>query len=114
MLFRSEAILIVQSDLNEDGLSQLKGRFGEAVSRQGGRVLEVAVLGKRRLSYKIGKAAEGNYLQARVELPPGGVEGFKRAATLIDGMVRVMVVSGAEKAAAEPEPLPAKPNAESA
>lgn len=89
-----EIILIAHPDLNAEALGQLQTQFGEMVARQGGQTVENTLLGRRKLSYRIGKYQEGNYLQVKVQLPPSGVEGLKRSASLMESLVRIMVVRG--------------------
>ena len=87
-----EAILIASSELNPEALANLQNQFGEMVARQGGKVLNSTSLGKRRLSFKIGKHQEGNYVQLKFEIPPSGIEGLKKTAALSEGLVRLMIV----------------------
>ena len=87
-----EAILIADPELNEEGLTQLKSHFTDLVTRNGGKVQETQVLGKRKLSYRIGKFSEGNYVQFRLQLPPAGVDPLKRVAQLIEPVIRLMLV----------------------
>lgn len=94
-----EIILIASPDLNAEALTQLQSQFGEMVTRQGGRVVETVALGKRKLSYRIGKHHEGHYLQLKLQLPPSGVDGLKRAAALSESLVRMMVVQATGTAA---------------
>ncbi|MBI3312437.1 MAG: 30S ribosomal protein S6 [Candidatus Omnitrophica bacterium] len=89
-----EAILIADPGLNPEALAQLQAQLGEMVTRQGGRVAENILLGKRKLSYKIGRHHEGHYLQAKLQMPPAGMEGLKRAVALTDSVMRMMVVRG--------------------
>ena len=94
-----EAILIADPQLNEEALNQLKSQMAELVSRHGGRVQEHVFLGKRKMSYRIGRHSEGNYVQVKMELPPAGLEGLKRMAHLIEPVLRMMVVLSAGVAA---------------
>lgn len=87
-----DAVLIADPGLNEEGLTQLKAHFNDMVSRHGGRVQETSVLGRRKLSYRIGKYSEGNYLQIKLQMPPASIEALKRTAHLIEPVVRLMVV----------------------
>ena len=87
-----EAILIADPELNEEALSQLKTHFADLVTRHGGKVQDNQVLGKRKLSYRIGKFSEGNYLQIKLQLPPASVEPLKRVAQLIEPVIRLMMV----------------------
>ena len=96
-------LVIVHPDLNEDRLNQLKAQFGELVTRHGGQVLEAVSLGKRKLAYRVKKLWEGNYLEFHMEMAPGGVEALKRAAGLLDSVVRLTIVQESS--------LPTKPQA---
>ncbi len=87
-----EAILIADPDLNEEGISQLKTHFSDLVTRHGGKVQDAQVLGKRKLSYRIGKFSEGNYLQVKLQMPPPPVEPLKRVTQLIEPVIRLMMV----------------------
>lgn len=104
-----EAILIADPELNEEGLNQLKTHFADLVTRHGGKVQDSQLLGKRKLSYRIGKFGEGNYLQIKLQLPPASVEPLKRVAQLIEPVIRLMVViqaalpSAAAQASVKPE-----------
>ena len=102
-----DAILIARPDLNEEGLTQLQGQFSDLVTRQGGRVVGSSSMGKRKLSFRIHRVHEGTYLQIRMELPPEGVAGLRKAAVLLDPNVRLMVTSAADL------PLERRPRADS-
>ena len=101
-------LVIVHPDLNEDRLNQLKAQFGELVTRHGGQVLEAVSLGKRKLAYRLKKLWEGNYLEFHVELAPGGVEALKRAAGLLDSVVRLTIVQESSIPTKKPQAPPAE------
>ena len=96
-----EAILIADPALNEEALTELKNQFGELVTRHGGRVEDSQFLGKRKLSYRIGKFSEGNYVQVKLQMPAAGLDGLKRVTHLIEPVMRLLVVSSSS--------LPANP-----
>ncbi len=100
--------MIADPGLNEEGLTQLKGQFTEMVTRQGGKVLGITVLGRKRLSYRIGRHGDGNYLQIRMQLPPAGVDGLTKLSHTLERVIRLMILSGD----AMPEPASAAPKAE--
>ena len=91
-LEKYESIVIVHPDLNEEAVLKLQTQLGELVTRHNGQVLEHFPLGKRKLSYKIGKLAEGNYLQLRIQMPPSEVAGLKKALTLMESIVRSTIL----------------------
>ena len=88
-----ETILIAEPELNEEALTELRNQFGELVTRHGGRVENSHFLGKRRLSYRIGRFSEGNFLQIKLQMPPNGLEGLKRMVNQIEPVMRILVVS---------------------
>ena len=93
-LRKYEAIVIANPDLNEEAFSKLQTQLGELVTRHGGQVLETIPLGKRKLSYKIGKALEGNYLQVRLQAPASEIVQLKKALGLMESIIRFMVIQG--------------------
>ena len=102
-----DALLIVDPALNEEGLTQLKTQVGDLVTKNGGKVQESTVLGKRRLTFKIGKYSEGNYIQVRIQMPAETVEPFKRTVNLIEPVVRIMVLTSTGLPQALPQPAAA-------
>lgn len=105
-------MVIVHPDLNEDRLNQLKAQFGELVTRHGGQVLEAVSLGKRKLAYRVKRLWEGSYLEFHVEMAPAGVEALKRAAGLLDSVVRLTIVRETSLST-EPQQPPAEKVGES-
>ena len=87
-----QTILIVNPELKPEAQEQFQGQFGEQVARLGGRVIESVVLGRRRLSYKMGRHVEGNYLQAKIEIPTLQVESLKESVSRMEPVIRMMVV----------------------
>lgn len=92
-----EAMVIANPQLSDEALEQLKGQLSEVVKRQGGRVLETTLLGRRRLSFPIRKEAEGTYLQVRLEVASGEVVKIQRAVALIESVLRMMVIRPGER-----------------
>ncbi len=89
-----EVILVVSPELNEEALAKVQAQFNDAVSRHQGQVLESVPLGKRKLSYKIGRQTEGIYLQIWLKMPPQEIVNLKKAVTLMESVIRLMIVQG--------------------
>lgn len=87
-----QAMAVVSPALNEEGIQQLSKQLEELIVRQGGKVQQSMVLGKRRLSYPIKKSNEGIYLDIRFEAPSGDLVKIERAIGLIESILRFMVV----------------------
>ena len=91
-----EAVLIVSSDLNEEGISKVQAQFKDVIERHQGQMLEMLTLGKRKLSYRIKKQTEGVYLQVRLKMPPQEVGNLEKAVVLIESVIRLMIVQGGQ------------------
>ncbi len=104
-----EAILIVSPELNEEAVSAVRTQLNDLASRHKGKLLESAVLGKRRLSYPLGRWSEGLYLQLRLQLPPSEVAALEKTVKMMEGIMRFMVThpSSPAPAAAAPAAVPA-------
>jgi ribosomal protein S6 len=89
-----EVIIIVDPDLNAEALQKLQLQIGELSARYGGRSQDISVLGKKKLHFRLGRHSEGTYLQNRIQLPPAGVDAFKKAAGMVESILRLMVVQG--------------------
>ncbi len=98
-----QAVLVVQPDLTEEALSKLKAQLGEAISRQGGRLLEEISLGKRRLGGRIKRFRDGIFLQIRLDLPSSEVAGLCKSASLLPPVLRFMVLKGDGSALEPPQ-----------
>ena len=88
------AMLLADPSLSEEGLTQLKNQFTELVTRNGGKVTDIAVLGRKRMSFKIGKHNEANYLQIKMQIPPAGVDPLVKAARPMERVVRLLLLTG--------------------
>ena len=110
-----QALLVIQPDLNEDGTNKVQKQFGELITRYNGQVSDTAVLGKRKLSFKIGKWNEGDYVQMKVQLVPGEITKITKAAQQLEGLLRLMIIQGEVPAAINsfrPENAAEQPEAE--
>ena len=88
-----EAMIILKSVGGEAELAQAVSQIEEPIKRAGGRVVNSASWGRRRLTYRIGRQAEGHYQLVQFELAPGQLTEVKRALTLNEQIVRFMILS---------------------
>lgn len=91
-----QAILVVSPELNEEALSKLQAQFAELVGKNQGQVVSTLPWGKRKLTYKLGRFSEGNYLQVRIQVPSLQVAELEKATRMLEPILRVMMVEGAE------------------
>lgn len=104
---RYEAVLMVNPALTEEALAQLQAQIQDLIGRAGGRTAEKFNLGKRRLSFKIGRLSEAVYLEIRFSIAPDQVAGLKKAVGLVENVIRFMI--GRESTAAVPLPVTTGP-----
>jgi len=97
-------LVIVDPQSPEEALNQQQAQFAELIQRHEGKVLESFSLGRRRLSFRIGRFSEGTYLQFRVELPPAQVANVRKAASLLGSQLRLLMVQ--ESLGQVPAPSP--------
>ena len=88
---RYEAIVIVHPDLTEEQLSNFEKETAQLIQRHGGELLEKFNLGKRKLSFKIGRFTEGLYLEIRFVLPTAQVGALGKGMVLLEKVIRFMV-----------------------
>ena len=92
-----EAMIILKSGGTEAEMAQAVAAAEEPIKRIG-RVINSASWGRRRLTYRIGKQAEGHYQLVEFEIAPGQLTEVKRALTLNEHIVRFMILSRDEAA----------------
>ena len=91
-------MIILKSAGTEAEMAQAVAAVEEPIKRVGGRVINSASWGRRRLTYRIGKQAEGHYQLVEFEITPGQLTEVKRALTLNEQIVRFMILSRDEAA----------------
>ena len=87
-----QVVVIASPEMTEEALSKLQGQVGELCARHQGRIVETVPLGRRKLSYKIGRFTEGACFQMKLELPPVHVGAFQKGLKPIESILRSMVV----------------------
>ncbi len=65
-----ELTVILDPDIAEEDVPQAMEKLTALVAKSGGEVKETDHWGRRRLSYPIGRHAEGNYVMMRLGLEP--------------------------------------------
>ncbi|MFO8100998.1 MAG: 30S ribosomal protein S6 [Dehalococcoidia bacterium] len=65
-----ELTTILDPTIAEEDIPQAIEKLGDLINKNGGEIIETNHWGRRRLSYPIGKHAEGNYVMMRLGLDP--------------------------------------------
>jgi small subunit ribosomal protein S6 len=87
-----EAMVIVDSRLEEGDVQKAVERFTDAVVETGGEVSSVDRWGVRRFAYEINHLKEGYYFIASFKAPETSVERLKRIFQIADEYVRGKIV----------------------
>jgi small subunit ribosomal protein S6 len=87
-----EVVYIVQSDLDEEALTAFSERIQNVITANGGEIVKVDSMGRRRLAYPIQKRQAGYYMlmHARMERP--AILEMERALRLSEDVLRYIVV----------------------
>lgn len=96
-----DLVCILRPDLEPDALKAVVDRLTQRITDLGGTLAAVDVWGKKRMSYAIKKYREGVHVHFRFALDPQRVSEVRRAATLIEEVLRVVVTNAVGKV---PEP----------
>lgn len=89
---RYEVMIILDPNQDERTVAPSLDKFLENVRKDGGKVENVDVWGKRRLAYPIDKREEGIYAVINLECDPESVQDFDRRLNLNDKIIRTKVL----------------------
>lgn len=92
-----ELMYIVRPDLDEDATKAIMERFQNVVTEQGGEVVELKEMGKRRLAYEIQKYREGFYVLMYFNAEPHVVQEVERLLRINEDVIRHLVIKLEEK-----------------
>jgi small subunit ribosomal protein S6 len=87
-----ELVFIVHPEVDGDDFTAVVERVEELIKRYGGKVVEQKIWGLRQLAYPIKKQWEGQYVLMRLELEPQGVAQLEREFTLLEQVIRHLIV----------------------
>ena len=87
-----EIVYILSPSMNEDELSSAINKVGDIIQRIGGSVTEIIQWGRKKMAYPIKKHSEGNYVLAKVDLPPSGIKELEAILTLSGEVLRHLIV----------------------
>lgn len=87
-----EAMVIVDSKLEEGDIQKAVDRFLEVITTSGGEVKGVDRWGVRRFAYEIAHKHEGYYFVASFRAPEDTVDKLKRTVQISDEFVRGKIV----------------------
>ncbi|HTU80771.1 MAG TPA: 30S ribosomal protein S6 [Candidatus Acidoferrales bacterium] len=87
-----EVTYILRPSLEETEVEQRANTIGEIVKSQGGEIVAVEKLGKKRLAYEIDDLREGNYVVMQFKSDGPGSKELERQLKLHEDVLRALVV----------------------
>ena len=86
-----EAMFIFRSDLNQEELDKIVKTIEKIIISNKGKIDDSLNWGKRQLSYKIGKYAEGAYQLVHFQIEPTAIKKLKEGYRLNEDIIRVLI-----------------------
>lgn len=83
-----ELMVIIDSDVDENGVQAVIARVGELVAAGAGNVAKTDLWGRRRYAYPINHKLEGIYVVFEIATPATNLEELDRFLRLADDVVR--------------------------
>ena len=87
-----ELMLILNPELRESEVNKKLGEFEEMIGKNGGKITQRDLWGKRPLAYRIKKKNEGVYMVYNLELPGSFLKELKEALRIDKEVVRSLVI----------------------
>lgn len=109
-----EITYILRPGLEDAEVEERANAIAEIVRGQGGRVVGIERLGKKRLAYEIGNARDGFYVAMRFSAEPPVAKELERQLKLHEDVVRELLVRLDRRAIEQMAAVPQAPEPEPA
>ena len=93
-----ELLFFVNPSIDEETRLATEKRIDNAITEQGGKVINVEEWGKRKLAYEINGLAEGDYTLIDFETEPAAIAELDRVLHIMDAVVRYMITRRDDRA----------------
>ena len=87
-----ETMYILRPDIAEEEVSDHIEKYNKILKKNGGKILDSQMRGKRRLAYQIGKHREGIYVQLSHQGDGQHIAKIEKAMRLSEDVIRYMTV----------------------
>ena len=87
-----ETMYIIRQDIAEEEVNNHIEKYNKLLTKEGGKVLDSQMRGKRRLAYQISKHREGIYVQLSHQGDGQHIAKIEKAMRLSDDVIRYMTV----------------------
>jgi small subunit ribosomal protein S6 len=92
-----EKIMILDPNLDENGVNDVVEKAKEKIIKQGGEILKSENWGSRRLAYQLKKQEKGYYILLLFKAPPSTIRELEHFARVSDAIIKIMVVRISKK-----------------
>ena len=89
-----ESMLLVNPELDEEGIEELKARIESIVAEGKGELKKWEVWGRRKLAYSIKKQNEAIYLLMHFKGGPDVINGLKKTLKMDLNLLRYILIRG--------------------
>jgi len=87
-----ELVLVVQPEMDEEGFDAFVSTLTGLVTDEGGQIVDVEHMGRRRLAYPIKKITEGHYVLLHLNLETPALVELERRLKLSEDVLRYLVI----------------------
>jgi small subunit ribosomal protein S6 len=87
-----ELIFIGDPELDEEALAAVVERVQGVITANGGEIIKIESMGRRRLAYQIKRRREGHYMLVHARLGNAAIAELERAMRLAEEVLRHMLV----------------------
>jgi small subunit ribosomal protein S6 len=87
-----EVTYILRPSLEESEVEERANAIAEIIRGQGGSIVAIEKLGKKRLAYEIGEVREGSYVAMQFNAPPEAAKELERLLKLHEDVLRELLV----------------------
>lgn len=87
-----EVMYIVDPEAGEEKIAEINKSVGELIEKEGGKVVRLDDIGRRRLAYEINKKTEGHYVLFEIEGSGSEIAELERRMRVNDLIIRYLTV----------------------
>lgn len=87
-----EVMYIVDTEAGEEKIAEINKTVGELIEKEGGKIVRLDDIGRRRLAYEINKKSEGHYVLFEIEGTGSEIAELERRMRVNDLIIRYLTV----------------------
>ena len=87
-----ELMMIAEPELDEDGLNAVTERVQQVIANNGGEIVKVEQMGRRKLAYPVERRREGHYVLIHANMERETISELERSLRLSEDVFRHLLV----------------------